>query len=80
MSNGSPTNTLDANEIVEYLNLTNEMGLADLIKYVWEQGYQWGLEIGYEQGNYYSDEIEKDKEILLEKEIIRYIRWPNDKG
>lgn len=50
MSNGSPTNSLDANEIVEYLNLTNEMGLADLIKYVWEQGYQWGLEIGYEQG------------------------------
>lgn len=50
MSYSSPSNDLDAEEICIYLNMTKDKGLADLIRFVWKQGYEWGYENGYEQG------------------------------
>lgn len=48
MSYNSPSNNLDEKEICRYLNLTNEMGLAELIRFVWKQGFDWGYERGLE--------------------------------
>ena len=48
MSYDSPSNDLDSTEICNFLNLTKQMGLADLIRYVWKNGYEWGYERGKE--------------------------------
>lgn len=48
MSYDSPSDDLDSKEICEFLNLTNKMGLSDLIRHVWKKGYEWGLENAYE--------------------------------
>lgn len=48
MSYDTPSDKLDEKEICMYLNMTTEIGLADLIKYVWKQGYEWGYERGKE--------------------------------
>lgn len=48
MTYDSPSDKLDTKEICEYLNMTTKMGLADLIAFVWKQGYEWGYERGLE--------------------------------
>lgn len=52
MSYSSTSNNLDEKEICTYLNMTNKMGIADLIRYVWKQGYEWGYQCGYEENEY----------------------------
>lgn len=51
MSYNSPSDSLDEKEICNFLNLTKQMGLSDLINYIWKQGYEWGYERGFEDGN-----------------------------
>lgn len=41
-------NKLDDKVIVNFLNKTKEMGLADLICYVWENGFECGIDSVYD--------------------------------
>lgn len=52
MSYSSPSDSLDADEICQYLNMTKDIGLADIIKKAWEDGYEWGKQVGYEEHDY----------------------------
>ena len=50
MSYNSPSDDLDTHEIIEYLKLTTELSIPDLIRKIWKDGYEWGMNIGYENG------------------------------
>lgn len=48
MSFDSPSDTLNDKEVCEYLNMSTEYGMADFVRFVWKQGYDWGWQCGYE--------------------------------
>lgn len=50
MSYNSPSNDLDNDEIMSYLNM-KDIGLGDWVKKIWRDGYEWGYQVGYEESN-----------------------------
>lgn len=48
MSYDSPSDKLDYKEICEYLKLTNQLSIFELIQQIWKDGFNWGYELGSE--------------------------------
>lgn len=50
MSFEKQQDTISDEEVCEYLNMSTSYGIAELVRFIWEDGYRWGWARGYEDG------------------------------
>lgn len=51
MSYNSCSTELSDGELIDIMHETKNKSFPEFVEYVWKLGYNWGYEVGYEEGS-----------------------------